>query len=141
MSSGETRAGGSTGTARWIVCWTVVEIDCAMLAVVDEIVCARSPSSPGLRIRIEIEVLHPVQGAGAASPQFHCQFQIQVPAPAGGDGAGEPDPIGPLSQFQVQFHIQVPGAIGGGSSGIADADGGVVATVGMSLLIPVGFPF
>jgi hypothetical protein len=129
LPPGAGAAGGSgTGctSGSWLtVCctdcstvWIVVEMVWAMLVDIDWFAWITSPSFPGLRIRIEIAVLHaehgdepesddPAAGApdGETVGQSHVQFQIQPVAPWGGARGSD----GLSAQFHDQFQIQVDG--------------------------------
>ena len=112
--------GGTTGDGmagvdtRPIVPSTVFETSWAALD--DEIVtlCVTGPSSPGLRTRTEIEMLHCVQpaaaGPPASVPQF--QFQFQSQPPVADPGPPELVPSEGSEQFQSQFHVQFDGGVG-----------------------------
>jgi hypothetical protein len=92
-------------TVCWTVCCTVVEIVSATLVDVDWMDWITSPSSPGLRMRIEIAVLHVEQDVDDVVGQSQFQFQVQAVAPAGGARG----PEGLSAQFHDQFQIQVVG--------------------------------
>ena len=115
---GGTAGGGVAGVdTRPIVPSTVFETSWAALD--DEMVtlCVSGPSSPGLRTRTEIEMLHAVQpapaGPPASVPQF--QFQFQSQPPVADPGLPELVPSEGSEQFQFQFHVQFDGGVGLGS--------------------------
>jgi hypothetical protein len=116
-------AGGSgtdcPGRSGLIACstvWVVEAIVWAMLVELDWLDWMTSPSSPGLRIRIEIDVLQAEQvgvepwddevEGGATVGQSQVQFQIQSVAPGGGADGDK----GLSAQFHDQFQIQVSGS-------------------------------
>jgi len=132
---------GSSGAMVCTTCCTVCVTCVTTVVAVTEFVWNTSPSSPGLKIRIDVAMLHiphpesgveEADGAPGAS-QLHCQFQIHVPAAsAAGSTAGS----GSL-QFHVQFQIQVDGGVGE-ESGVVAADGVavVVGITGVELVLP-----
>jgi len=105
----------------------VEEIVCATLVEVEEIDCARSPSSPGLRIRIAIAVLQAEHGADGAAPQFHSQFHTQPVPPDELAGLVVLVPPESSAQFQDQFQTQFSGTFDTGSDEI---DAGVSVDIG-----------
>ena len=113
-TAGDSVAGVDT---RPIVPSTAFETSWAALD--DEMVtlCVSGPSSPGLRTRTEIEMLHAVQpapaGPPASAPQF--QFQFQSQPPVAGPGLPELVPSEGSEQFQFQFHVQFDGGVALGS--------------------------
>jgi hypothetical protein len=144
--------GGSSASK--IVCVTVCTVSLMFVAMLVELtvfVCVTSPSSPGLKIRIEIDVLHIPQSAdgaegapgggadgGGVDGQFQTQFQIHVGA-ARSEGLIPAGGVSP--QFHDQFQTQVDGTFGAGSGVDTGADGGVCgALVGVEL-IPPELPF
>jgi len=106
-----TRAGASACSA---VCWAEKTFSTRAVEAA-ELTWNTSPSSPGLRIRIEIAVLQPVQpssssglaGGLASEPQSQRQFQTQAVAAVGIGVAS-----GVSEQFHVQFQTHVVGRVG-----------------------------
>ena len=73
------------------------------------------PSSPGLRTRTEIAVLHAEHALGSraaagAAPQFQSQFQVHCDVDD--EGVTELVPVELSEQFQVQFQTQLTGSEG-----------------------------
>jgi len=132
---------GSSGAIVCTTCCTVCDTCVTRVVVVTEFVWITSPSSPGLKIRIDVAMLHiphpesgveEADGAAGAS-QLHCQFQIHVPAArAAGSTAGS----GSL-QFHVQFQTHVDGGAGTESGVVAVEDVAVVCGItGLELVLP-----
>jgi len=145
---GPGRTGGGPGSIGAIVCttcWIVCETCVTTVVAVTVFDWITSPSSPGLKIRIDVATLHiphaasGVVGAAGASgaSQLHCQFQIHVPAAA---AAGSTAGSGSL-QFHVQFQIHVVGGAAGRSGVLSADDVAVVGGItGVELVLPE-FPF
>jgi len=87
----------------------------ATLAIdAEALVWLTSPSSPGLKSRIETLELQVEQPRGLVAgvlvvSQFQFQFQTHAEASEGGETPGSDVPV---SQFQFQFQIQVAGSDG-----------------------------
>jgi hypothetical protein len=123
----------------WVTVCTVEEMFVAMLDELTEFVWKTSPSFPGLRIRIEMAVLHISQDVGGGAGVSQVQFQIHVGA-ARSSGLIAGGVVLPSAEFHDQFQIQVEGRFGAELD--ADAPGVGVGAAGMSgvELIPPELP-
>ena len=105
-------AGGSGGGTSISASCTVEAIPSARAVGIVTMLCVSGPSSPGLRTRTEIEMLHPEhapRSGGDAAPEPQLQFQFQTHSDDE-DGVIELVPNESSAQFQFQFHTQFTGA-------------------------------
>jgi hypothetical protein len=134
--------GGSAGDSRapTTVCVTVWIVDEMLVAMLDELtafVWVTSPSLPGLRIRIEIEVLHiSHETGGGFSAVVQSQFQIQVDA-ARSSGLISAGVVLPSPEFHDQFQTQVDGRLGAElGADVLVVAGGAAGISGVELIPP-----
>ena len=116
---------GTDATICWMLCCSVDEIVCATLVDVEEIDCTRSPSSPGLRIRIATVVLQAVHESDESAPQLHCQFHTQPVSPPALAGLVVLVPVESSAQFHDQFQVQFCGTLDNESDEIDGDDSAV----------------
>jgi hypothetical protein len=115
--AGAERTGANVAAISWIAVCSTELMFSTMLVVETVFDWNTSPSSPGLKMRIERDVLHEEQSPSAGlagglrpvSPQSQFQFQIQAGV---ADGETELVPMELSEQFQFQFQTQVAGGVG-----------------------------
>jgi hypothetical protein len=116
--SGAERTGANVAAISWIAVCSTELMFSTMLVEETAFDWNTSPSSPGLKMRIESDVLHDEQSLSSgltgglrlvSSAQFQFQFQIQAGV---ADGETELVPRELSEQFQFQFQTQVAGGVG-----------------------------
>jgi hypothetical protein len=108
---------GGSGSAISALCASSCSADERFSAtLVDEVrmLWVTGPSSPGLRTRTEMVVLHPEQALGSRAaarvgPQFQLQFHVHCEDEED-DGVIVLVPVDPSEQFHVQFQTQLVGS-------------------------------